>query len=266
MPSLETHQSLETVKMLLLGDTGNGKTGLLATLASAGYRLFVGDFDNGLDVLLDPTVLAPEFRKNVFFKTFYDKATLTAGVLGTTPQAKGFQDFVSSMGNWMEDGKSLGNIYSWGAKDVFVIDSLTFLGNMIMAHVLQLSGRAGQKPQIQDFGSAVDSQESIIETLYNPAVRCNVVVTAHLNPQSDDMQGGVTKMFPSALGKKLPTKIGRYFNTIVQVQKTGIGDKVKRELLTSNSHMTALKVPKPGKVPGVMEPDLNKLFDLLKGN
>ena len=234
----------------------------LATLAAAGYRLFIADFDNGLDILKDPAVLDPQFHANVFFKTFYDKNMLMSGKM--LPQASGFAEFTVAMGDWKEDGKSMGGIYSWGDKDVFVIDSLTLLGNAIMNQVLQLSGKAGQKPSLPDFGNAVDTQEAVIETIYNPAVKCNIVVTAHLQRQGDDASGGAQKAFPSALGKKLPPKIGRYFNTTVLIKKTGMGAKVIRELHTSATFDIDLKVSKPSVVPTVMEPDLGKLFALLK--
>ena len=55
--TLETHTSATIVKMLLLGRSGAGKTGHLGTLAKAGYRIFLADFDSGLDILLDPKVL-----------------------------------------------------------------------------------------------------------------------------------------------------------------------------------------------------------------
>lgn len=262
MPALTNHSSEKIVKMLLLGESGAGKTGLLGTLPPAGYRLFIADFDNGLDILRDPKVLAPEFHDKVFFKTFYDKSAIAAGRM--TPQANGFSDFTKAMGDWTEDGKSLGGIYTWTENDVFVIDSLTFLGNMIMNYVLQLAGRAGQKPQLQDFGAAVDTQESVIETLYNPAVRCNVIVTSHIQRQEDASMGGIQKGFPSAIGKKLPPKIGRYFNSVIQIRKSGMGANVKRELYTSATTDIDLKVSKPSLIPPVLAPDLAKLFELLK--
>ena len=97
MPTLEEHISQKTVKMLLLGESGSGKTGLLGTLPPAGYRLFIADFDSGLDILRDPKVLDPKYHSQVFFKTFYDKTQITAGTI--TPQATGFVDFTKAMGN-----------------------------------------------------------------------------------------------------------------------------------------------------------------------
>jgi hypothetical protein len=125
-------------------------------------------------------------------------------------------------------------------------------------------GRPGQKPQLQDFGTAVDTQESVIETLYNPAVKCNVIVTSHIQRQEDASVGGIQKGFPSAIGKKLPPKIGRYFNSIIQIKKSGMGANVKRELFTSATADIDLKVSKPSLVPAVLGPDLAGLFKLLK--
>ena len=51
MPALGQHQSSDIVKMLFIGPSGAGKTGALASLASAGYNLRILDMDNGLDVL-----------------------------------------------------------------------------------------------------------------------------------------------------------------------------------------------------------------------
>ena len=82
--------------------------------------------------------------------------------------------------------------------------------------------------------------------------------------QGDDASGGAQKAFPSALGKKLPPKIARYFSTVALVKKNVMGTKVTRELHTSATFDIDLKVSKPSVVPTVMEPDLGKLFALLK--
>jgi hypothetical protein len=261
MPTLDDHPSDSVIKLLLLGRSGAGKTGLLGSLAKD-YRLFIADFDNGLDILKDPKVVAPEHRKNIFYRTYYDKST----IIGTTlrPSAIGYTNFVTDMGAWKEEGQRTEGIYAWKETDIFIIDSLTFLGNMIMNNTLQLAGRAGQKPQIQDFGTAMDAQEAILETLYNPAVRCNVIVTSHIQYQGDEANASQQKGVPSAIGKKLAPKVPRYFNNVVQVVKSGSGNNVKREILTTATYDIDLKVSKPSKVPPVMEADLGKLFTLLK--
>jgi hypothetical protein len=52
VPQATKHQSHRTTKLLNLGDAGSGKTGALASLAKAGQRLIILDFDNGLDILI----------------------------------------------------------------------------------------------------------------------------------------------------------------------------------------------------------------------
>ncbi len=263
MPTLGENVEQKPIKLLVVGNSGAGKTALLATLAKT-RKLFIADFDNGTDILLDKKVLDPALRANVQIKTFYDKNILAGGKF--IPEAQGMSNFVSAINDWKEDGKSLGSIYSWGPDVVFALDSLTFLGNACMNHVMSLDGKAGRKPEIQHFGSAVDMQETVIETLYNPAVKCNVVVTAHLIPQADDMQGGLVKFMPSALGKKLPPKIARYFNNVVLVEKRGSGQQTKIVLHTVSTSHVDLKTAKPSEVPAVMEPpDLDRLFTILRG-
>lgn len=262
MPTFDQHPSSDVVKMLVLGNSGAGKSGLLATLASK-YKLFIADFDSGLDILSDPSVLTPEFRKNVYYKTFYDKSILNSGVM--LPKAEGFSDYVNNMNDWKEDGQSLGGIYSWGSDVCFITDSLTFMGNCALNYQLKLVNRLGAKPQIQDFGAAIDLQETTLETLYNPAVKCHIIVTAHLVSLVDDTQGNVTKLFPSGLGKKFPPKIGRYFNNVVMIEKVGMGKTVKRQLQTTGTHNVDLKVSKPSKISPIFEPDLLKLFEILLG-
>ena len=264
MASLEDHQSANTVKLLLVGVSGSGKTGSLAALAAAGYRLFIADFDNGLDILKDPKILNPMFRKNVFYETFYDKHAIVSGQVMQTAEA--MKKFSAALGKWPDPkGEGLGNLYSWGDNDVFVVDSLTFLGEACMRETLSLTGHLGQRPSQPEWGTAIDKQESVIEMLYNPAVKCNVIVTSHMRSGKATELGGVGKLFPSALGAQLPQKIGRYFNNIVQVVKTGSGDKVQRKFITTATQDMDLKTSKPSTITAEMEPDLAKLFKALKG-
>lgn len=266
MPPLDQHQSSKAVKLLNLGNSGAGKTMLIASLARAGYRCFIGDFDNGLDVLLDPLVLAPEFRKNIFFKTFTDK------MKGQMPEGApdSIQRYLREISNWSEvgpDGKplSMGGVYTWGPEDVHILDTLTFMGQSAMRWVLLTNGRSGKTPYESDWGEAMRIQESVLETLYSDNVKCNVVVNAHLTVGPDPTQPGVDKAFPSALGKKLPPKVGSYFNTVIYTEKRVVGGKPQFIFKTQAQFNMELKNSKPSKVPVEMPADLAKLFEMLKG-
>lgn len=270
MPQLDQHQSTGLVKLLLVGHAGSGKTGLLGTLANAGYRLFILDFDNGLDVLMDPAVVKPENRKNIYFKTFTDKLG-ARGIPLSPPQAA--LNAMNTLNRWVEIGPDqkpieMGNTGTWGGNDVVVIDSLTLFGNSILRSVLQMAGRPSGPPQIQDWGEAMRQQEGVIEALYADAVKCNVIVTAHIVFGEDPNNANAVKGYPSALGSKLPPKIGSYFNTILQCEKIpGIGNAPPvRQIRTQASHNMELKNSKPSMIQPIMPPDLAKIFEILRGS
>lgn len=263
MPSLEDHPSSNIVKLLLLGDSGAGKTGSLATLAAAGYRLWIYDFDNGLDILKDPTILAPEFRKNVNYKLFQDKATPQGNAL--MPSATAWPAFMKDFGGWTEGNENLGSFRTWGEKDVLVIDSITFLCDAAFSMALLQGGRLGQRPQIQDWGAAMDMIQSVFELLYSDHCKCNVVVCSHVQMQTDELSGGARKGQVSVLGQKLAPKIPRYFNNMVFLEKSVVGATVTRKLHTRGTPLLSLKTSKPSVIPAIVEPDLAKLFAVLKG-
>ena len=93
MPTLENYKAEKPIKMLVMGDTGTGKTGALASLANTGYKLHILDYDNGLDIL--STKVKPEFLKNIEYETLTEKKVARGGqvLIQGTPKsfAKGLQ-------------------------------------------------------------------------------------------------------------------------------------------------------------------------------
>lgn len=263
MASLAAHPSSSLVKLLLMGNSGVGKTGALATLPPAGYRLFIFDYDNGLDILLDPKILDPRYHSQVFYKSFQDKPIVVGNAL--VPQATAWTEMMKSLSDWKEGTQSLGGVTKWGENDVIVIDSLTFAADRCFDEALKMGGRLGQRPQIQDYGAAMDNLQSFFELLYGDACKCNVVMTAHLMFIGDEMSG-VRKAYPNVIGQKLAPKIPRYFNNMILVEKSTVGATIKRSFQTVGTHNIDLKTSKPSVIPAKMEPDLGKLFALLKGD
>jgi hypothetical protein len=256
-------QEGSAIKMLLLGHSGAGKTGVTGSLAKS-HRLFYFDFDNGTKILRDPQIVKPEWRKNIYIKHFYDKTVFVMGK--AEPEGTAFDKFNKTLADWKEDdGTSLGNIYSWGINDVIILDSFSFLANIVQNNVLKFAGRAGGKPQIQDIGAIQDALENVLETLYNPAVKCNVIVTAHLTRQADDLSGGLQKLMIATIGKKLGPKIPRYFNNMLLCEQKSENKIIKPRLLTQATFDVDLKTERPSAMQPVMEPDLDNIFRLLRG-
>lgn len=251
MPALANHQSAATTKLLFIGDSGAGKTGALASLAKAGYNLRIIDLDNGLDVLAnllkDPagpygkdalarvafaTVTDP--MKNINGKMVPAKATVWQRVVELLDKGK------------FSAEENFGPLSTWTDKDVLVIDSLTFLSNAALNFVLAMNARLGGQVQQSDWYSGQQLIEGLLQMLYDEGIKCNIVICAHIT--YIDGGGGIDRGYPSSLGKALPPKLGRYFNSTLMAKTVGQGASVKRTIHTTTNGMVELKNSAPTKV------------------
>jgi hypothetical protein len=88
--------------------------------------------------------------------------------------------------------------------------------------------------------------EDLLALLYSDSIKCNVIVISHITfVERDD---GLNKGYPSALGNKLPPKVGRYFNSILLAKSVGQGTAAKRIIRTSSEGFVELKHPVPGSL------------------
>lgn len=279
MPQLDKIPSTKLTKALCAADSGTGKTGALAGLAAAGYRLIIADFDNGTQILMDEKILPKEYRKNVVVVQYLDKirATASGPMIEEPPTA--FSTFMQHL----ERHPDVGPISALGNRDVFVVDSGTFLGEAIMRFQLFLNGRLNKPPQLQDWGSAMDKMEELFALWYSSALPCHLIVNFHLafiggdqgnnqmiqamteiakNRDNKELSTAAaqhlvgayspTRVYPSALGRKLPPKVGRYFNTLVSMKSVGAGASERRVMLTRSEGDLALKVPCPSKISQIL--------------
>jgi hypothetical protein len=266
--------------MLVLGDSGSGKTGALAALAHAGYNLRILDVDNGLDVLknllLDPSSgYDPTAHQRVEFETITDQMRNVGNRL-VPAKASVWPRSIELINNWGPEttvkwpGRSasadltakLGPIGTWGSSDVLVIDTLSFISDAALKFMLAMNGRLGQKPHQSDWGDAQMLVEGLLQTLYDESVRCNVVINCHIKYIETD--SGIEKGFPESAGRALSPKIGRYFNSVVLMKTIG----KEHKLLTQSTGMVELKTSAPMRVRpeyGIKH-GLAELFADLKGS
>lgn len=256
MSSLADHHASTIVKMLLVGNSGSGKTAALASLAKAGFRLWIADFDNGLDIL--KAVLKDDAAAlgRVDYEMFVDHIRANpspAGVPLLTGPSQ-YNRFVGCLAKWPGLGK---NIDTLGPNDIFVIDSLTMLGEAAMRFVAQVNGRNGVQPWQSDWGAAIKLQESVLQILYDKAIKCNVIITSHLTAtrEGKDEKGEAVmseNLYPSALGNKLPPKVGRYFNAMLLVRRTG----ASRQIVTVPTETVDIKTSLvPKAIPNTLNID-----------
>ena len=242
MPSLKDHQSNDFTKLLLEGDSGSGKTGSLASLVKAGYKLRILDFDNGLDVLKSFVLHdSPGSIENVEFASLRDKrkASPTGPVIDGQPRA--FITALKLLDRWKYDGVDLGVPAEWGSDCILVIDSLTMLSDACYdwREPLVPRGSSGNYDKRAVYYDAQKAIEEVLALLTSESFKTNVIVISHIKYM--DMPDGTKKGFPTAVGSALSPTIPRYFNSVALCETVG----GKRTLKTTPTAVIDLKNPKP---------------------
>ena len=203
-----------------VSDSGSGKTGSLACLVDAGFNLRILDFDNGAKVLRgyvkDKSKLANVHKVD----DLQDDMQLVAGRVGIK-KAAAFQRAMDALDKggkdyWGESGAHIGPLKTWTRKDILLLDSLTFAGRSSLLMVMQANAAAMKAPEIQHYGTAMENIERLLGQITGGGMPCHCIVNTHLT-----MTNGSSRPLPSALGDKLPGKVGRYFNTVVSLSVTG---------------------------------------------
>lgn len=233
MPTLDELPAVSAVKMLLIGDSGSGKTGSLASLAEAGYTLRILDFDNGLSPLRQYT--SPDARKRIIVEQCFDNVKGSrSGDIRLIGGDRAFRRMLEVLDDWQPE--------SLDDSNVIVIDSLTFMAKAAMRRVLALNNKFGQNPSQPNWGDAQRLVENVLTQLYNASVRCNVIITAHIKyiGTEDD---ATLRGYPESLGKSLSPTIPRFFDVLVLARTVGTGVNRRRALHTKSTNLIELKVP-----------------------
>lgn len=251
MPALDAVDTGSAfVKALVIGDSGSGKTGALASLVKAGYHLGILDMDNKLASGILPKLLTADERSRVRVMAFRDKMKFdtTIGMPRVDGKATAFRDAMKAIDTWDDGTKPA----EWGDKTIFVLDSLTFLGEA--AFNWAEAKNPGHKDPRLWYGEAQDACETVIAQLTADNFKAHVVITSHVNWTI--RQDGATKGYPTAIGKALGPKIPAYFNTML-LAETGQGKQGGERLIhvvpTSivDVKTTLLDLPERGVLPQV---------------
>jgi hypothetical protein len=248
MPTLDQHQSNEFTKMLVEGDPGSGKTGALASLVKAGYKLRILDYDNGLEPLKQFVHRdSPDKLQNVEYRTLRDRRKASPDGPVIDGQPKAFIDGIKMLDRWRykaSDGTEidLGVPAEWGPDYIFVLDSLTFFSDAAFdfREPLVPRSRDGKYDQRAVYKDAQDAIEKVIALLTSESFHTNVIVNTHI--RYVDIEDGTRKGYPTAVGAALSPQIPAYFNSVALCQTKPGG---KRVIQTAATAMIDLKNPKP---------------------
>lgn len=255
MPKLDASAALNPlIKALVIGDSGTGKTGALASLVKEGYKLRVLDFDNKLAGGILPQVIktqCPEKLGNVEYEPLRDKfkSSSLGPVADGIPQA--YTKGLALMDKWSD-----GTVPSqWGPEYVFVLDSLTFFSDAAFNWSRAMNPSA--KDPRQWFYTAQQGVEHTLALLTAASFNTNVIVISHVSWV--DRPDGTMKGYPSSVGKALGPTIPAYFDNMVLCQ-TVAG---KRTIQTVPTALVDLKNPAAFKM-ATSYPIENGLADFFK--
>lgn len=245
MTKLSDHHSSGIVKLLLIGNSGTGKTGSMTSLVRKN-KLHILDLDNGLDSLVQFVKHeCPECIDNVDFVSFHDnyKSTNQGPVIDGMPKA--FVESVKVMTKWV-DGSSPAD---WGAGHIFVIDTLTAMGRAAFEWAKGLNP-AAKDPRAWYF-QAQQAVENIIAMLTSANFKSSVIVVSHIAYR--ELEDGTTKGFASAIGSALGPHLPKYFNTVLLAQTVGTGATLRRVITPVPTALIDLKTPVPFKLTKPLE-------------
>jgi len=257
MPSLDQLTASTVVKLLLIGDSGSGKTGSIASLVQAGYDVFLLDMDAGWESLAAAVKRnCPDRLASVNVETFRDKykSSPMGPIMDGAPRA-----FISAIGlldKWGDHGKPS----TWGPSSILIIDSLTFLSDAAYAWADAMNPTAKDKRQI--YGAAQEAVEHCLALLTGASFNTNVIITAHVKYM--DLPDGSKKGYPTSIGQALSPTIPRYFNSVAACATQPGG---KRTIQTVSTALMDLKNPNSFEMEKSLpiETGLATFFEKLRG-
>lgn len=271
---------------MIVGWPGTAKTGSLACLANAGFKLRILDYDGNTEPLF--TYVQPDKLENIDILTFEDKLRAGPQFVEVSGIPTAFADGLKAMDHWKykdEEGNEvdLGRSKDWGPDTIVVLDSLTSMGDAAKRRAMAMQNRTPLNFRHSDWGLAMGEQEAFIEKMTSKNNRFHVVIISHLKmigPKDvekgdDDLTKDLkeqaaelvkTRLFPSALGHALPPKIGGHVPTLILAESLVKGSSVRRILRTFPTPEIDIKVPAPDLPPTLDIADgMLKIFETLTG-
>lgn len=225
MPNALNAHETSSQKILVLGDTGSGKTTQLLTLPGKKFAY-----------LFDPNAILSLQGHDVDYEEFLpDKLNLSVKSLKKDVGDKTTNFKSEIFVDWEKDFQSKIETGFFNAYNVIAFDSCTTFLDLIMDRVLTINARAGQWPQQDDYGPQMQTFTNVCRTLM--ALGKIIYMTGHLETKKDELVGRIFR-YPMMTGR-LRTKIPLLFSSIfvAEVESDGRG-KVAHKLHTTPDRIT----------------------------
>lgn len=254
-------------KVLLLGETGSGKTFSIRSLVEAGIEVFVIFTERSMQTLAD-------LPKDRVHWVYVGPASIPWNTLYTAAlrvNRFGYKDLVNMEANDKRDhdqflglidicgnftcercGESFGDAGEWGSDRALVIDGLIGVSDMAM----QLF--TGSRP-VLDRPHYQVAQRMVYSFLAKCChdTSCWFVVLSHMEREFDEVGGG-SKLMPSTVGAKLAPKLPRMFDEVIETVRDG--DTWYWSTVSRQVAVKTRSLPFSGK----LEPRFEQLVDAQK--
>lgn len=271
-------------RILIVGYPGSAKTGSLASLANAGFKIRMIDYDGNYEPLFQ--YCTPAGLANIDIVSLEDKLRKGMRYVEVVGEPTAYTQGWKLLDHWKYKNKDgtetdLGASKDWGADTIVVVDSMTTHGISALRYATFLKGKTPENMTDATWGLGMSMQESYYEALTAVGNRFHVIVLGHLKmigPKDvrkgdDDLtkmlknevaQLVPTRLFPSALGQALPPTIGGHFPVLLEAVAQPLpGDKVRRVLRSVPRPELDLKLPSALPNDGVW-PVSSGLLDIFK--
>ena len=240
MPKFEDHPTINRIKLLLCGDPGSGKTGSLAMLANAGYKVRILDLDNNLAIIKN--YLKSDAKGDVEYVSVAAK------------DATSWNKAVAYIDKW-DDGS---DPKTWDSSYVLVIDSATFLNEVLFNSLAAKKNIVVDDAKASDLRDIYNQQykyfETLVAKLTGDKYKCHVILTAHLRWIGGEDKP--LKCYPAFMGQQLPDKVARYMNNVWLAEKRGNTPVFQ----TQATPVMTLKCSAPAVVNAKEDFDLGAIF------
>jgi len=202
-----------------------------------GRHLWIGDYGCGKTYMLGQ--MHNELKKNGS-KGLYlmdidvgNKTLKSAGIcddmeLDVFTGAGAYLKFADRLKEFANDSLGFGGL---------AIDSITTLEKILLKHIMTVIAKdkdrpLGILPSLQDQGALVNMLEGMLPYLQSISLHMEVIMTAHLQLREDEITN-VAWYLPSVVGKKLPSKLGAYFNEVWMINAQKKGEVIERTAQTA---------------------------------
>lgn len=247
------------IKAILIGESGDGKTGAVASLCGP-FNVRHVDLDNGANALLDlitsekPGSKYPrDAIEHYRWETLSEKMRFTTDGRIVPATATVWPKMIKLLEEGKFSAKSkaewsmlkqdipaadFGGILKWTDKDVLVVDTMSTAGTAAQNFHLSFQSALGtvrtQNEWRRDIGAAQSYLDTLLQLVSSDQVKCNVLLLTHITyakadgtlaqpGEKDPATGMDVQMigFPSTIGRAQTKNVAKLFNDVLLVKRVG---------------------------------------------